>query len=237
MFITLKIWFFIFIEYNVWHIHGNQLSRLRRERHRIRLAKAKEERYLELQRVPLINWKDIVLLDRGNQLMKNFIVYLFLLFLLSACGYTQLQYKWPTRTDQVSDTYIEKKKIGHNFWSSPTVGNFNTQPYRVYINYGYPYINYGYPYINYGYNSYNSYNSSNGAYQIHEQNLKINKITQELDQYKRSNTVRTVQKVSSPSSVIKRKKQKAAWNSRINPRHRKKVSATRKEPEKADASN
>jgi hypothetical protein len=50
LFITLKIWFFIFIEYSVWHLQGEQLCRLRRERHRIRLAKAKEERYLELQR-------------------------------------------------------------------------------------------------------------------------------------------------------------------------------------------
>ena len=171
--------------------------------------------------------------------MRIYINFLLLLFLFNACGYTQLKFKLPTtvEADQVSDTYIEKKKIARNFWSSPTVGNFNTQSYRIYDNYRYPYIIYGYPYINHGYNSYNSYNSSNGAYQIHEQNLKINKLTQELDQYKRSKTVRTVQKVSSPSSVIKRKKQKAAWNARINPRHRKKVLATRKEPEKADASN
>ena len=169
--------------------------------------------------------------------MRIYINFLLLLFLFNACGYTQLKFKLPTRADQVSGTYIEKKKTARNFWSSPTVGNFNMYPYRVYDNYRYPYINYGYPYINHGYNSYNSYNSSNGAYQIHEQNLKINKLTQELDQYKRGNTVRTVQKVSSPSSVIKRKKQKAAWNARINPRHRKKVLATRKEPEKADASN
>ena len=219
MFITLKIWFFIFIEYNVWHLQGNQLCRLRQERHRTRLAKAKKERYLELQRAPLINWKDIVLLDRGKQLMKNFIVYLFLLFLLSACGYTQLQYKWPTRADQVSGIYIEEKNTSRSFWSSPTVGNFNMYPYRVYDNYRYPYINYGYF----------LYNSPNGAYQIHEQNLRINKLTQELDQYKRSRTVQTVQKVPPPSSTIERKKQKAAWKSRINPRHRKKVAATRKE--------
>ena len=161
--------------------------------------------------------------------MRIYINFLLLLFLFNACGYTQLKFKLPTtaEADQVSDTYIEKKKIARNFWSSPTVGNFNTQSYRIYDNYRYPYINYGY----------NSYNFPNGTYQIYEQNLKINKLTQEFDQYKRSNTVRTVQKVSSPSSVIKRKKQKAAWNSRINPRHRKKVSATRKEPEKADASN
>ena len=216
MFITLKIWLLIFTEYSVWHTDGSKLCRLRQERHRRRLAKAKEERYLESQRVPLINWKDIVLLDRGKQLMKNFIVYLFLLFLLSACGYTQLQFKWPTRADQVSGIYIEEKKTTHDFWSSPTVGNFNIHSYRIYDNYRYPYINYGYF----------LYNSPNGAYQIYEQNLKINKLTQELDQYKRS---RKVQKASPPSRVIKRKKEKAAWKSRINPRHRKKVAATRKE--------
>ena len=168
--------------------------------------------------------------------MRIYNNFLLLLFLFNACGYTQLKFKLPTtaEADQVSDTYIEKKKIARNFWSSPTVGNFNTQSYRIYDNYRYPYIIYGYPYINHGYNS---YNSPNGVYQIYEQNLKINKLTQELDQYKRSNTVRTVQKVSSLSSVIKRKKQKAAWSARTNPRHRKKVLATRKEPEKADASN
>ena len=162
--------------------------------------------------------------------MRIYINFLLLLFLFNACGYTQLKFKLPTRTDrteQVSNTYIEEKKITRNFWSSPTVGNFNTHPYRVYDSYRYPYINYGYSF----------YNSPNGVYQIYEQNLRINKLTQELDQYKRNKTVQTVQKVRSPSSAIKRKKQKTAWNSRINPQHRKKVSATRKELEKADASN
>jgi len=159
--------------------------------------------------------------------MRIYINFLLLLFLFNACGYTQLKFEWPTRIDQVSDTYTEEKKIDRGFWSSPTVGNFNIHPYRVYDNYRYPYINYGYI----------PYNSPNGAYQIYEQNLRINKLAQELDQYKRSKTVQTVQKVRSPSSAIKRKKQKTAWNSRINPQHRKKVSATRKELEKADASN
>ena len=190
MFITLKIWLLIFTEYSVWHTDGSKLCRLRQERHRRRLAKAKEERYLESQRVPLINWKDIVLLDRGKQLMKNFIVYLFLLFLLSACGYTQLQFKWPTRADQVSGIYIEEKKTTHDFWSSPTVGNFNIHPYRIYDNYRYPYINYGYF----------LYNSPNGAYQIYEQNLKINKLTQELDQYKRSRDVEFLGYMDEPRS-------------------------------------
>ena len=88
MFITLKIWLLIFTEYSVWHTDGSKLCRLRQERHRRRLAKAKEERYLESQRVPLINWKDIVLLDRGKQQMINFIVYHYFIFVFRVfvCG-------------------------------------------------------------------------------------------------------------------------------------------------------
>ena len=74
MFITLKIWICIFIEYNLWHTGGNKLCRLRQERHKIRLAKPKERRQLKLQRIPSVNWKDIVLFDRGKHLMKNFII-------------------------------------------------------------------------------------------------------------------------------------------------------------------
>ena len=80
MFITLKIWVVIFTEFCIWSTPGNRLCILKQERHRRRLAKAKEKRYLELQRVPLINWKDFVLFYRGKRLMKNFITYLFLLF-------------------------------------------------------------------------------------------------------------------------------------------------------------
>ena len=74
MFITLKIWVVIFTEFCIWSTPGNRLCILKQERHRRRLAKAKEKRYLELQRVPLINWKDFVLFYRGKQLMKNFII-------------------------------------------------------------------------------------------------------------------------------------------------------------------
>ena len=161
--------------------------------------------------------------------MRIYNNFLLLLFLFNACGYTQLKFKLPTTTeaDQVSDTYIEKKKEHRDFLFSPTIGNFNTQPYRIYDNYRYPYINYGYSY----------YNSPDGAYQIYEQNLKINQLIQELDQYKRIKIMQNVQKTSSPSSVIEKEKQKAVWKLRINPRHRKKVRATRRELEKADASD
>ncbi len=219
MLITLKIWFFIFIEDNLWHLADSKLCRLKQERHRIRLAKLKERSRLKLHRTPLVNWKDIVLFDREKHLMKNFIAYLFLLFLLNACMYTQLKFKRPIRADQLSNTHIEKKKTLRNFWSSPSVSNFNIQPYRVYSNYRYPYISYAYI----------PYNSPSGSYKIYEQNLNVNKLTQELDQYKRNRTVQNVQKVSSPPTAIERKKQKAAWKSRINPQHRKKISATKKE--------
>ena len=159
--------------------------------------------------------------------MRIYINFLLLLFLFNACGYTQLKFKHHTRVDQVSDTYIEEKKEHRDFLFSPTIGNFNTQPYRIYDNYRYPYINYGYSY----------YNSPDGAYQIYEQNLKINQLIQELDQYKRSKAVQNMQKTPSLSSAIEKEKQKAVWKLRINPRHRKKVRATRRELEKADASD
>ena len=78
MFITLKIWVVIFIEYCIWSTPGNTLCILKQERHRRRLAKAKEEKFLELQKTPLIRWQDFVLFYRGRQLMKNFITYLSL---------------------------------------------------------------------------------------------------------------------------------------------------------------
>ena len=116
--------------------------------------------------------------------MRIYINFLLLLFLFNACGYTQLKFKHYTREDQVSDTYIEEKKEHRDFLFSPTIGNFNTQPYRIYDNYRYPYINYGYSY----------YNSPDGAYQIYEQNLKINQLIQEFDQYKRTKIMQNVQK-------------------------------------------
>ena len=91
MFITLKIWVVIFTEFCIWSTPGNRLCILKQERHRRRLAKAKEEKFLELQKTPLIRCPNFVSFYRGRQLMKNFITYLFLLFFLSGCGYTQLE--------------------------------------------------------------------------------------------------------------------------------------------------
>jgi hypothetical protein len=173
-------------------------------------------------------FKFIKSLKTRQQIALLFII-LLLLFILGGCGYTQLKFKPLTRTEQVSDTYIEEKKEQRDFLFSPTISNFNTQPYQVYDNY-----RYRYPYVNYGYRS---YNSSNEVYQIYEQNFKINQLIQEFDQYKRTNIMQNVQKTSSPSSVIEKERRKAIWKMRTNPRHRKKVSATRREIEKADASD
>ena len=49
--------------------------------------------------------------------------------------------------------------------------------------------------------------------------------------------MQNMQKTPSLSSAIEKEKQKAVWKLRTNPRHRKKVSATRREIEKADASD
>ena len=47
MLITLRIWFWIFINYNLWSTVGSRLSILKQERHRICLAKVKEESIYE----------------------------------------------------------------------------------------------------------------------------------------------------------------------------------------------
>jgi len=106
------------------------------------LAKAKEKRYLELQRVPLINWKDFVLFYRGKQLMKNFITYLFLLFFLSGCGYTKL--KMPTFDFVlVNDKeHLSLEKYSEQF--TPSVGRFKKDVNIYYPNYNtqyYPVVN------------------------------------------------------------------------------------------------
>ena len=62
MLITLRIWFWIFIDQGVWCTGGGKVSMLRQKRHRIRLAKAKEKERLE--RKALTNWKEMVILYR-----------------------------------------------------------------------------------------------------------------------------------------------------------------------------
>ena len=51
MLITLRIWFWIFIDQSVWCTTGCKVSILRQKRHCIRLAKAKEKEQLTLEKI------------------------------------------------------------------------------------------------------------------------------------------------------------------------------------------
>ena len=133
MFITLKIWVVIFTEFCLWSTPGNRLCILKQERHRRRLAKAKEEKYLELQKAPLIRWADFVLFYRGIQLMKNFITYLFLLFFLSGCGYTQLELLALDFEIANERERLSLEKYSNEF--TPSVGRFNKDIIIYYPNY------------------------------------------------------------------------------------------------------
>ena len=131
MFITLKIWVVIFTEFCIWSTPGNRLCILKQERHRRRLAKAKEEKFLELQKTPLIRCPNFVLFYRGRQLMKNFITYLFLLFFLSGCGHTQLEM---LEFDLIND----RARVSLETYPTeivPTVGRFNKDIIIHYPNY------------------------------------------------------------------------------------------------------
>ena len=77
MLITLRIWFWIFIDYNLWPSGGYRLSMLKQERHRIRLAKVKEKEQLALERKALTNWKDMVILYRliTKRLLTNMMMW------------------------------------------------------------------------------------------------------------------------------------------------------------------
>ena len=62
MLITLRIWFWEFIEVWIWFTGGHKLSALKQERHRIRLAKEKEKELVAQQKESIDNWKDMVIL-------------------------------------------------------------------------------------------------------------------------------------------------------------------------------
>ena len=133
MFITLKIWVVIFTEFCIWSTPGNRLCILKQERHRRRLAKAKEEKFLELQKTPLIRCPNFVLFYRGRQLMKNFITYLFLLFFLSGCGYTQLEMLALDFEIANEQEHLSLEKYSNEF--TPSVGRFNKDIIIYYPNY------------------------------------------------------------------------------------------------------
>ena len=64
MLITVRIWFWIFIDQGVWSTSSSKISILRQRRHCIRLAQAKEKEQLALERKALTNWKEMVILYR-----------------------------------------------------------------------------------------------------------------------------------------------------------------------------
>ena len=77
MLITIRIWFWLFIECFVWHTSGSKLSSLRQQRWAIRLAKIREKETLVTQRKDLTNWKDGVILYRliTKRLISNILMW------------------------------------------------------------------------------------------------------------------------------------------------------------------
>jgi len=64
MLITLRIWFWVFVENTVWYTGGIKVSILRQQRWAIRLAKMQEKEYLIEQRKSLTDWRDLIILYR-----------------------------------------------------------------------------------------------------------------------------------------------------------------------------
>jgi len=62
--ITLRIWWWSFIEVSFWFTGGNKISALKQQRWTIRLAKIQEKESLVKQKESLTNWKDMVILYR-----------------------------------------------------------------------------------------------------------------------------------------------------------------------------
>ena len=64
MLITLRIWFWIFIDQSVWHTGGSKLSLLKQQRWAIKLAKIQEKESLVKQKESVTSWKEMVILYR-----------------------------------------------------------------------------------------------------------------------------------------------------------------------------
>ena len=77
MLITLRIWYWQFIEVALWYTGGNKLSSLKQQRWAIKLAKIREKESLMAQRKDLTNWKDMVILYRliTKRLLTNMVVW------------------------------------------------------------------------------------------------------------------------------------------------------------------
>ena len=77
MLITLRIWFWVFVDQCVWHTGGSKLSILKQQRWAIKLAKIQEKEALLTQRKDLTNWRDGVILYRliTKRLITNMIMW------------------------------------------------------------------------------------------------------------------------------------------------------------------
>jgi len=75
--ITLRIWFWVFVENTVWYTGGIKVSILRQQRWTIKLARIREKESLVEQRKDLTNWKDMVILYRliTKRLLTNMVVW------------------------------------------------------------------------------------------------------------------------------------------------------------------
>ena len=77
MLITLRIWYWSFIEISIWFTGGNKISALKQQRWAIRLAKIQEKESLVKQKESLTNWKDMVILYRliTKRLLTNMMMW------------------------------------------------------------------------------------------------------------------------------------------------------------------
>ena len=77
MLITIRIWFWAFVENSIWFTGGYKLSRLRQQRWAIKLAKIREKESLIEQRKDLTNWRDVVILYRliTKRLISNILMW------------------------------------------------------------------------------------------------------------------------------------------------------------------
>ena len=77
MLITLRIWYWLFIENCVWYTGGARLSILKQQRWAIRLAKVREKEFLAEQKKGLTNRKYLVILYRVfiKRLITNMVVW------------------------------------------------------------------------------------------------------------------------------------------------------------------
>ena len=77
MLITLRIWWWSFIEVSFWFTGGNKISALKQQRWTIRLAKIQEKESLVKQKESLTNWKDMVILYRliTKRLLTNMMMW------------------------------------------------------------------------------------------------------------------------------------------------------------------